>query len=370
MILDLVAGVCLLLLVVTWLVYPLAVWVAGRLRRETLRRRVAPGPSVAVVVASRDVGEAIRARVDNCLDTSYEGPVTVVVALDRAPAAGDAVITDGLEGRVCVVCASGAGKAAALNEGVASSTGEILVFADTWQRFEPETISRLVGHLSDPSVGAVSGKLRIPATRARLARVYWAYESWLRRNEARLHSSIGVTGAVYAMRKELWQPLPPGLLLDDVYVPMQVVLGGRRIAYAETAVAVETRTSLPRQEYVRKVRTLTGVMQLCAWLPAVLVPWRNPVWLQFVMHKLARFATPYATAGIGVWVAVRAFPLLVPYGVPVGLGGGALVAWIALGRGAGALRLREAVSEAALLHAAFVVAVVNGFRGRWSIWHG
>src|SRR5690606_21233324 len=150
-----------------------------------------------------------------------------------------------------------------------------------WQRFELETIPRLVEHLADPSVGAVTGKLRIPTTRARLARVYWAYESWLRRNEARLHSSIGVTGAVYAMRKDLWQPLPPGLLLDDVFVPMQVVLGGRRIAYAEAAVAVETRTSLPRQEYVRKVRTLTGVMQLCAWLPAILVPWRNPVWFQF-----------------------------------------------------------------------------------------
>src|SRR5205814_2287338 len=140
---------------------------------------------------------------------------------------------------------------------------------------------------------------------------------WLRRCEAQVHSCVGVTGAVYAMRRKLWSPLPAGLINDDVYIPMRMVLAGYRIAFADDAHAVETRRPTAQQEYTRKLRTLTGVLQLCAWLPELLVPHRNPIWPQFVIHKLLRLLTPYCLLGIAVWILVNARTLLTPYTAPV-----------------------------------------------------
>src|SRR5690606_26882581 len=197
------------------------------------------------------------------------------------------------------------GKAAALNAAMRVATGAVVVFADTHQRFDRQTIPRLVAAFADPRVGAVSGSLRLPPDARSLAARYWAFERWLRRIESRLHSSVGATGAVYAIRRALWRPLPANLILDDVYTPMQIVLGGSRVAFDEDAIAVETRKPSPAQEYGRKVRTLTGVVQLCAWLPAVLVPWRNPIWVQFVSHTLLRRLTRYLLMVIGVSMAVR-----------------------------------------------------------------
>ncbi len=84
---------------------------------------------------------------------------------------------------------------------------------------------------------------------------YWMVGRWMCRCEARIHSSVGATGAVYAIRRSLWIPLPAGLLLDDVYSPMQIVLQGRRIGFADDAVAVEMRTPDAGQEYRRTWKT-------------------------------------------------------------------------------------------------------------------
>ena len=140
-----------------------------------------------------------------------------------------------------------------------------------------------------------------------LAERYWRLERWLRKWEARLHSSVGVTGAIYAMRRELWKPLPANLILDDVYLPMRLVLDGWRVGFTDQARARDVRRFEAGQEYRRKVRTLTGVIQVCAWLPGVLNPVRNPIWLQFVFHKLLRLLTPYLVviALVGMaWAAV------------------------------------------------------------------
>ncbi|MGH7507058.1 MAG: hypothetical protein ACRELX_15480, partial [Longimicrobiales bacterium] len=123
----------------------------------------------------------------------------------------------------------------------------------------------------------------------------------------------------------------------------------------------------PQREYARKVRTLTGVMQLCAWLPGIMNPLRNPIWLQFVCHKLLRMLTPYWVA----LLAVAAFASVVSAARTPALVWGttaALAVWALLSRRGPGARLRAILTEGALLQLATVVAGVNGLRGRWSVW--
>ena len=104
---------------------------------------------------------------------------------------------------------------------------------------------------------------------------------------------IGVSGALYAMRRALFRPLPPGTVLDDVLVPMQVAATGLRVVYEPAAVAWDGSSQQPREEQRRKIRTLAGNYQLVQLAPWLLLPWRNPLWFRFVSHKLLRLLAPW-----------------------------------------------------------------------------
>lgn len=358
-----------LALVTVWLGYPLGVSLVAACLRPRPRPSVQGHPSrISIIVASREPPAIVADRVQDLSAASADSPVleiVVAVAGDTEPYASL------LDGPVPVVVTSAdppGGKAAALNAAVRLAQGELLVFADTGQRFEPSTISCLAEVFGSPEVGAASGSLRLePSSSGSLVGLYWRFERWLRRQEARLHSTIGVTGAVWAMRRSLWRPLPAGLILDDVYTPMRLVLAGSRIAFVEEARAWDVRKHTDRQEFHRKVRTLTGVFQLCHLLPGLLLPHRNPVWLQFVMHKLMRLLTPYLVlgmlAGIGA-AAVEAVRSAAP-------GAGELpFAAAVLGSAALMLhpRTRRSVRELILLQAAVVSASANAIQGRWNVW--
>lgn len=337
-------------------------------------RKVVPKPSgsrVTVVIATLDGDDVIRARIDDVLASDYPAKeLEVVVGLDYSGTMHVEALT-GLDSRVTVVQgAAPGGKAATLNTAVAASRGEILVFTDAAQRFESTTIGRLVAAFGDVRLGAVSGALQIgrDGAPANLSERYWIFEKWLRLQEARLHSTVGVTGAVYAMRRECWRALPDGLILDDVYAPMHLVLRGYRVGFEPRAVAYDDRRFAPAQEFMRKARTLTGVMQLCMWLPDVLVPWRNPIWAQFVFHKLLRLATPYLLAVTGLSLTLWLVTTIQATAPLLAVGAIATTVVLAGVVFSASRRLREGIKMAAAMQAAVVRATVNGLRGRWDVW--
>ena len=354
-----------------WLVYPLGVAAVAALRPIRERSIGAWQPTVTVVIATRESGADVLQRVQNCFASGYDpAKLTVVVALDTGEDPSAAADLANVDPRLTVVAGDlPGGKAAALNAGVRAAGGEVLVFADTHQRFKPDAIPRLVDALHDHRWGAASGRLVLATEGGERSALdyYWRMERWLRRNEARVHSTVGVSGAIYALRRDLWMPLPTGLILDDVYVPMRVVLGGHRVGFADAAHAVETRTPDTSHEYRRKVRTLTGVLQLCAWLPGVLIPGRNPIWLQFVFHKLLRLLTPYCMLVIAVAAVAGAVVVLRRYPAAA-LAAIAVAAAAVLLRPRLAKRLRGLLWQVGVLQAAVVAATFNGLTRRWDVW--
>ena len=362
-------------IVAVWIVYPLIIGLLARWYRP--RRGVAElhaharAPTVSVVIATRDEPALVRERIADCLG-GVEDPtrLEIVIGVDFR-AVPEAYRELSIAPNVVVVRGDPpGGKATALNAAVRAARGDVLLFTDVQQRFERDAISRLVPAFDRPEVGAVSGRLEL-AVEARRSPVgrYWSYERWLRRCEADVHSCVGATGAIWALRRALWSPLPPALINDDLYGPMRVVLSGYRVAFADDARAVDLRRAASSSEYHRKVRTLTGIIQLCAWLPQVLVPTRNPIWLQFVFHKLLRLLTPYWLLAILVWCAVVALREMGRHPAMIALA--ALVAaLVAIMARVSAFRLLRRLALWGLkLQAAIVVATVNGFRRRWDVWH-
>jgi cellulose synthase/poly-beta-1,6-N-acetylglucosamine synthase-like glycosyltransferase len=267
-------------------------------------------PRVSVIIAARNEAARLPARIDNILASDYPTDrIEIIVASDGStddPAAALAPYHT----RVRLLLLPARGKAAALNTAVLHARHPILVFADARQRFAPDAIRLMVAAFSTSQIGAVSGELIIDCEQGGVAAqrstvgegvgAYWKYEKWLRRREATIASSIGVTGAVYAMRRWLWQPLPTDAILDDVLGPMRIVQRGYRVVFEPAAQAFDRAARDAATELRRKVRTLAGNFQLLRYEPRFLVPGRNPVWLQFMSHKLARLFVPYALIALFV----------------------------------------------------------------------
>ena len=361
----------------TWLGYPAVIWLLSRFRVEA--SSVAPDrlPTVTAVLASRDDADSIAARVADFLAADYPAEsLNVVVGVDGASDDMLAAIRAACcPQRVTIVPAdAGGGKVAGLNAAVRAATGEVLVFSDIQQRFAPDAIRILATRLvSDARLSVVGGALQLPgdlpAAEGRSPVYwYWAMERQLRAAEARLHSSVGVSGSIYAMRRAQWHPMPSHLILDDVWLPMRLVMGGGRVGYDLAAKAWDARSATVAAEKVRKVRTLTGNFQLMAWLPGVLVPFRNPIWLQFVSHKLLRLMTPWLLMILAIGMSGVLLERIGSTAMLRLLGAAGLAAVLVLlwptARGK-ALRVTGWVWS---LQVALVEATMNGMRGRWDVW--
>jgi biofilm PGA synthesis N-glycosyltransferase PgaC len=294
--------------------YPLLLTIWRRIVNRPICK-CAQEPSVSLVIAMRNERNNVESRLRNCFDLNYPpDKLQVIVSLDAPTDGTDAVIRDYASQGVDVVHSEiHIGKAEALNRGVAIAKGEVVLFADARQRFEQNAVRELVANFADNSVGAVSGELILLDENAREASdsvgAYWRYEKRLRAMESDIHSVPGATGAIYAIRRELFEPLAPETILDDVVIPIRIVLSGKRSIFDPAARAYDVASPGAAKEYGRKARTLSGNYQLLAHMPELLAPWRNPIFVQFISHKLGRLLVPYCLAALFI------SNLCMPYGL-------------------------------------------------------
>lgn len=220
-------------------------------------------------------------------DGSSDGTGDLVESLAAAPEAA---------GRLRLLPRTGnLGKASQLNRLAEAANGEVLVFTDARQPLEPDALRELVAVFADSTVGGASGAVEYRTAAGEQVPIgaYWRYESRLREAEGRYHSCCGAAGPLLAMRRELFRPYPPNVVLDDVLGPMRLVLAGYRFVYVPGAKAVETYAMNRRHEYDRRVRTLAGNYQVLRLEPRLLLPWRNPIWWQYLSHKVGRLLVPW-----------------------------------------------------------------------------
>jgi biofilm PGA synthesis N-glycosyltransferase PgaC len=284
------------LVVVVYAYVGYALWLMVRGGKRPIRCAYQT-PTVSILIAARNEEVNLPVKLENLRSLDYPAEkIQIVIASDGSTDRTAAILRDQPGNVFPVIFEQSVGKAAALNQAVRHATGEILVFLDARQRVDLNAVSELVSCLADPTVGAVSGELHLEAAPGVEAGdalgIYWKIEKTIRRLESESGSVVGVTGAIYAIRRELYTDIPPGTILDDVFVPMNVARMGKRVIFHPLAIARDRIFTQQGKEFARKVRTLTGNYQLLQMSPWMLSD-ENPLLFRLICHKLLRLVVPF-----------------------------------------------------------------------------
>lgn len=315
-------GVAAAALAWTYAGYPLSMELWARLRPRGHRTGAFGGKAVALM-ASRGEGRRLTEKIRELLALADAGEPLAEVWAGLDGEGADAV--PGLEElaagdpRVRVVpCGERRGKPSVLNAlmaaaGAGDSPADVFVMMDVRQRIEAGAVGKLLETFADDRVGVASGELVYETPGGGVqkgAQSYWSYEKRLRLAESRVWAVPGATGAFYAIRRELCRPLPPETLDDDVWLPMQAVLAGKRCLFVPGAVAWDVAEARFDREGRRKLRTLAGNWQLPGLEPGLLSVRGNPIFFRWLFHKMARLLTPFwsglamVSAGALAWCGV------------------------------------------------------------------
>jgi cellulose synthase/poly-beta-1,6-N-acetylglucosamine synthase-like glycosyltransferase len=289
--------VALGLVTYTYVGYPLAIGLLARLAPNSVRRDESYTPTVSVLLSAFNAADYLEAKLDSLAALEYPSDkIEFIVLSDGSTDGTDAILAKRHEADPrfrWVRREERSGKPSGINRLKELASGEILILTDARQPLAPRTARALVSHFVDPQVGCVSGNLVLEGEAG--AGVYWRYEKWIREQEARFRSVVGVTGAIYAIRRAEMPTLPDDIILDDVFTPMTLRLEGKKILFEREAIATEMAFDDDR-EFNRKARTLAGNYQLFSRMPALLDPFANPSWFETMSHKTLRLAGPFILA--------------------------------------------------------------------------
>ncbi|MFN8859198.1 MAG: glycosyltransferase family 2 protein [Gemmatimonas sp.] len=350
------------LLAVVWSYagYPLHLWLLARGRR---RPEAAPVglPSVTVIVAAYNEERHLAAKLDNLLALAYpKEQLQLIVASDCSTDGTHAIAQRYAEAGVeLAALPERGGKTAAQNLAVTRATGDIVVFTDATTEFAPETLHDLLAPFGRPEVGCVGAELEYVSTKGsvvgRGAGAYWRYEKAVKALEARVHSLVGVSGCLYAVRRALYRPMDPVLISDfmiagDVYEQGCITVGARG------AVSRETTNEDAEREFDMRVRVAVRSINALVTRSRLLNPFRFGFFAyQLWSHKVLRYAAPQLlllSLGAAVLI-VQQEGLRSVYGASL-VGGVALLAAAAVGWMAS-----RAGRRLPLVHVPFYFAHVN-----------
>ena len=133
-----------------------------------------------------------------------------------------------------------------------------------------------------------------PDTGTNVDGVYWKYETFLKQCESRLGALLGSNGAIYAIRRELFEGIPPDTVLDDFVIPLLARMRtGKRIIYDPEARADEETPKGIGQEFKRRARIGAGGFQCIGMLRGLLHPRHGWTAFTFWSHKVLRWACPF-----------------------------------------------------------------------------
>ena len=295
--------VALFLVVYTYLIYPVLLWLLGVGRKMPEYAPLSEWPTASLIIAAHNEEAVLHAKLENALATDYPAErLDIIVVSDASTDGTDLIAAEFAERGVRLHRQeTRGGKTEAQNAGVRLARGQFLAFSDANSMYAPSALKRLLAPFADERIGCVCGELQYANPDEQGAGkgegLYWRYEQFLKRRESLLSSTLGANGAIYALRRELFAELR-GDIISDFVAPLHAWRRGFRIAYEPTAVATEYSSVRFGDEFHRRRRIVSRSLYGLWTEVGVLNPFAHFFFaFQMFSHKLLRWLVP-------VWLLV------------------------------------------------------------------
>jgi cellulose synthase/poly-beta-1,6-N-acetylglucosamine synthase-like glycosyltransferase len=282
--------------------YPALLILIGSFRRRRFRRD-GPLPTVSLIIVAHNEEAVIEEKLLNSLALDYpEDLLEIVVASDASTDGTDEIVRSYTERGVVLLRRPTRGaQTGAQNYAVPRTRGDVIVFSDANSMYGSDALARLVAPFADDDVGCVVGRLRHTnpdSTSVSFGEeLYWRYESFLKRKQSSASALFLANGAIYAVRRTLYEVVNPDHDHDTI-VPLRTAGLGYRVVYQPEALAYETASERFRDEFRRKVRIITRDAWTFIDLRFMLSPFRPWIAFNIISHKVIRWSVGFAMVGI------------------------------------------------------------------------
>lgn len=293
---------CLSILLYTYCGYPAILFIISRAfpSRRIARCKSSYLPQVDILIAAYNEEKVIGSKIENCLSLDYPAEMlTVWIASDGSSDGTNEIVKEYMKNnrRIRLLEFTRSGKSGVINKALPQLEGEIIVFSDANTEYDPSAIQRMIAHFADPTVGCVCGRLiyRNPGEviSGKGESFYWTYETALKKMESRIGYIAGANGAIYAIRRSLFKPLPPNTINDDFTISMRIVEKGFKSLFEENAIAYEDVAPSMESEFKRHVRDGAGHYISIGHLLGLLNPFLGARSLVYWSHRIFRWVAPF-----------------------------------------------------------------------------
>lgn len=303
-ILEIVFFLTLLLIINTYLFYPLGLFFIKKFSRSPQVYDF--HPKISILIAAYNEEKVIRQRIENIAKQDYDfSKIELIIGSDCSSDSTNEILLE-LEKEFpwlkVKIFKERRGKAGVLNDLIEEANNEILVFSDANTVFERDAIKKLVRHFADERIGGVCGKLvltdeNIDKKEGVEEAKYWQFETIIKEGEGRLGILIGANGGNFAIRKLLAAYLPPDKpVTDDFYLSLKVLQSGAKFIYESNSIATEDVGQSIGVEFRRKIRFAATNFQTLALLKDLLFSKNIFLTYAFWSHKVLRWFFPIFSA--------------------------------------------------------------------------
>lgn len=284
------------ILVYVYFIYPAIIGILSLLAKKEIRRGEIT-PRVTMLICAYNEESVIEEKIKNTLSLDYpSSKLRIVIASDGSTDQTNAIVRKYQNGRVTLMAyPERRGKIQVINDTVARIDDDIIVFSDANTMCETDVIKKIVRNFKDPGVGGVSADVILMNEEASFGKsesLYYRYERWLQKRESDFGSTIGADGGLYAIRRELYSPPAPDIILDDFVISMNVTKKGYRLIYDNEVVGYERNNTSYKTEFLRRSRVVAGAVQSVLQKAGVPSIRQGRLLYCYISHKLLRWLIP------------------------------------------------------------------------------
>ncbi len=299
-ILQIILWLCIALVFHTYVVYPFVLKLFCK-NKTNFKGETNFTPKVSIVMSLFNEEDVISEKIDTIINSDYPtNKIQLIIGSDNSTDKTNEIVSDYASKHSFIKFISFSerqGKSNVINALIDKAEGEILVLSDANVMFDKNTIKELVKPFADERIGLVDTRMTNTGIKKEGISIqeksYISREVMIKNREGLLWGTMmGPFGGCFAIRTQLYSPVPVNFLVDDFYICMKVLENKYRAINRLEAVVYEDVSNNLSDEFRRKIRIATGNFQNLWEFKNLLWPPFTGLAFSFLSHKILRWLTP------------------------------------------------------------------------------